>query len=241
MLSYSTYLGGSSSDSGEGIAVDTSGNAYVTGETSSTDFPTASPLQAAAGGGIADAFVAKISDDQSPVIADIFLHANGSILFLDSIAPTATTAQFKDSASIKFNGGNLWKEVGIWTTTVGSAETLTALSDLHAWLGLKNSDDQGTRFDLRAEVLRNGILVATGETYCITGVTRNPSLAQEATVSFGPFPAENFVATDVLSLKVSTRIGTNGVGAFCGGHSNAVGLRLYFDAVSRPARFGAIF
>ena len=47
--------------------------------------------------------------------------------------------------------------------------------------------------------------------------------------------------SDVLSLKILTRIGTNGAGAFCGGHSNAVGLRLYFDAVSRPSKFTAIF
>jgi len=59
-LAYSTYLGGSSSDYGYGIAVDGSGNAYVTGETASTDFPTVSPLQAANAGGY-DTFVAKLN------------------------------------------------------------------------------------------------------------------------------------------------------------------------------------
>ena len=46
-LVYSTYLGGSGDDDGHGIAVDAAGNAYVTGDTSSTNFPTANPLQAA--------------------------------------------------------------------------------------------------------------------------------------------------------------------------------------------------
>lgn len=61
-LIYSTYLGGSSSDNAYGISVDASGNAYITGSTYSTDFPTALPIQAAlAGGNGIDAFVSKLT------------------------------------------------------------------------------------------------------------------------------------------------------------------------------------
>jgi hypothetical protein len=41
---------------------------------------------------------------------------------------------------------------------------------------------------------------------------------------------------DQLALRVLTRIGTTADGTHCGGHRNAVGVRLYYDAVSRPAR-----
>jgi len=63
-LSYSTYLGGSGSENSPfmlaGIAANAAGDAYVTGNTSSTNFPTVNPAQPTNGGG-ADAFVAKIS------------------------------------------------------------------------------------------------------------------------------------------------------------------------------------
>ncbi len=60
-LVYSTYLGGNGYDVGNGIAVDRFGQAYVTGDTNSTDFPIQNPLQSASGGFL-DAFVAKICD-----------------------------------------------------------------------------------------------------------------------------------------------------------------------------------
>jgi hypothetical protein len=63
-LSYSTFLGGNRKDTGGGIAVDSSGNAYVTGSTNSTDFPTESPYQGTYAGGSdespGDAFVTKL-------------------------------------------------------------------------------------------------------------------------------------------------------------------------------------
>src|SRR5207249_7428376 len=60
-LGYSTYLGGSSGDEGSGIAVDTLGNAYVTGFTASADFPTTTGAFDTTLGGTADAFVTKLN------------------------------------------------------------------------------------------------------------------------------------------------------------------------------------
>ena len=65
-LSYSTYLGGSSEDRGRGIAIDGSGNAYVTGYTDSNNFPTQNPYQGTIAGGW-DAFITKLSDTAPPL------------------------------------------------------------------------------------------------------------------------------------------------------------------------------
>jgi hypothetical protein len=50
---------------------------------------------------------------------------------------------------------------------------------------LKKSDGQGTYFDLKVELLKNGVIIATGQTMDIRGITRNPDLAKAVTVAFG--------------------------------------------------------
>jgi len=85
-LVYSTYLGGSSYDCGYGIAVDSSGSAYVTGYTTSANFPTASPLQATYGaGGGWDAFVTKLNAAGSALVYSTYLGGSGDD-FGDAIA-----------------------------------------------------------------------------------------------------------------------------------------------------------
>ncbi len=120
---------------------------------------------------------------------------------------------------------------------------VTALTPAHLWIGLKNSDDQGTRFDLKTELLKNGTPVASALQRCITGLARNAADAKEAVVPFGSFPPVSFASGDVLALRVSTRIGTNPNETRCtgpgGNHTNAAGLRLYYDAANRPSRFEA--
>ncbi len=74
---YSTYLGGGSSDTGFGIAADASGNAYVTGITSSINFPTQNPIQANNAGFDGDVFVSKFNSTGSALVYSTYLGGSG--------------------------------------------------------------------------------------------------------------------------------------------------------------------
>lgn len=73
---YSTYLGGAGNEQGRGVALDAAGEAYVVGLTSSTNFPTVSPAQAANAGGN-DGFVAKLSADGASLVFSTYLGGSG--------------------------------------------------------------------------------------------------------------------------------------------------------------------
>ncbi len=74
---YSTFLGGFDFSAAYGVAVDAAGNAYVTGVTSSPNFPgvTGGSLQPAAGGGL-DAFVTKINAAGTAIVYSTYLGGN---------------------------------------------------------------------------------------------------------------------------------------------------------------------
>jgi hypothetical protein len=77
-LWYSTFLGGSSGDSALGVAIDESGNAYVTGATTSTDFPTtAGAFDLSANGGPVDAFVTKLDAAGGNLAYSTFVGGSG--------------------------------------------------------------------------------------------------------------------------------------------------------------------
>jgi len=75
-LVYSTYLGGTAADVAQGIQLDSSNNAYVTGYTFSTNFPVLNPLQSANGGG-ADAFVTELNPTGSALVFSTYLGGSG--------------------------------------------------------------------------------------------------------------------------------------------------------------------
>ena len=78
-LLYSTYLGGSGTDFGQSIALDALGNAYVTGGTGSTDFPTTTGAFQITLPGVVDAFVSKLNADGSALLYSTYLGGSGTL------------------------------------------------------------------------------------------------------------------------------------------------------------------
>jgi hypothetical protein len=75
VANYSTYLGGSGTDIGLAVALDSSGDAYVTGQTSSINFPAPNAVQTF--GGKTDAFVTVLTPSGSGLLFSTFLGGSG--------------------------------------------------------------------------------------------------------------------------------------------------------------------
>ena len=77
-LVYSTYLGGTTSDFANALAIDSAGNAYVTGSTASNNFPTTAGAFDVSFASLSDAFVTKLNSTGTALIYSTFLGSSGS-------------------------------------------------------------------------------------------------------------------------------------------------------------------
>jgi hypothetical protein len=180
-LVYSTYLGGSGgSNVGAGIAVDGAGNAYVTGVTNSTSFPTTAgafqTTNAGAAVGGKDAFVTKLNPSGSAPVYSTYLGGNGSIdgvnglrggIALDSsgdayITGSTSATKFPTTAGAiqTTGGGNVFDAFVTELNATGSAPVYST------YLG--GSPPVGTLGDSGT-----GIAVDSAGNICVTGLTNS--------------------------------------------------------------------
>jgi uncharacterized repeat protein (TIGR01451 family) len=187
---YSTYLGGIGTDRGIGIAVNAAGNAYVTGSTNSTNFPTAGPRQTSNISGT-DAFVSKLSLSGSSLDFSIFHGGNltdqGSGIALDASGNTYVTGSTTSSNFPVLNG--------VQAAHGGGNDAfilkLNPASDViySTYLG-GSSSDQGFC-----------IAVDSGESVYIAGPTNSSNFPTAS-----PLQAFNKGSNDAFIAKISTSI-----------------------------------
>ncbi len=164
VLVYSTYLGGTSQDQANGIAVDSAGNAYITGETDSVNFPTGSPLQAA-NGGLADVFVTKLNATGSALIYSTYLGGSALDIGTSIAVDTAGNAYITGyTNSTNFPAVNALHP------------TLTGFFD--AFIGELNSSGSGLVYSTylggHSADGANSIAVDSGGNAYVTGFTVSP-------------------------------------------------------------------
>jgi hypothetical protein len=115
-LVYSTYLGGNSYDDGTGIGVDASGNAYVAGSTSSTNFPTTpGTFQTTYGGGSYDVYVAKLNPAGSALTYSTYLGGNSQDINSGIVLDASSNVYVTGSTS----SSNFPTTSGAYQTTFG--------------------------------------------------------------------------------------------------------------------------
>ena len=124
-LIYSTYLGGSGDDLGNGITVDSAGDAYIMGQTFSTNFPTTSGAFQNALAGDSNAFVAKLNDAGSALIYSSYLGGSGDDQGLGIAVDSASNAYVTGNTI----SADFPTTPGAFNTTVGGG-FVTMFADL---------------------------------------------------------------------------------------------------------------
>jgi uncharacterized repeat protein (TIGR01451 family) len=188
-LAYSTYFGGTSDDDGWGVAVDGAGNAYITGSTYSTNFPTTTGAYQNSNAGSNDAFVAKFSTVN---LANVTVSKTGNGPL--NVGDTGTF-----TVSLHNNGPDAAHNVAVTDVDVPAGWIVTP--SVGSWDSNTNTWNVGTLIDGASATLTiSGLVTAAmaGTTITNTVTESQDELNQEtqsATASITVNPMANVTVT----------------------------------------------
>ncbi|SDS85736.1 Beta-propeller repeat-containing protein [Paenibacillaceae bacterium GAS479] len=218
-LLYSTYLGGSGTDSGLGIDVNSAGNAFITGTTDSIDFPTTAgvlqPTFPVTAAGATSAFLTQLSTvGSTAVYSTYFSGPNGNTgtgVAVDNVGQAYLSGQTASGLPI-VNG--IFPTFGGGATDAYAAKFNTAASALvySTYLGGSNND------------VGNGIAVDLAQNVYVTGTTQSVD-----------FPTFNAVqptfggAEDAFVVKINIAGSSLVYSTYLGGSSNDIGNGIATD------------
>src|SRR5437867_3229160 len=207
-LVYSTYLGGSSFDEVHGLAVDSGGNAYVAGETASSNFPTTpGAFQTTFSVGLGNAFVTKLDPIGAPVYSTyisgsqalaITLDAAGNAYITGAAGPGLPTTP--SAFQTTFGGG----AVDCFVTKLNATGSALVYSTYLGGSGAEGSADIAVD--------------AAGNAY-VTGVTASDFPPNSPTTP-GTFQTASAGSPDVLVTKLNPTGSAPTYSTYVGGSSS---------------------
>ncbi len=222
-LIYSTFIGGSDADFGNGIAVDPSGSAYVTGYTydDTTDYPTTAGAYDTTHNGTSDVFVTKLNLSGTALVYSTFIGGIG-----DDIGYGVAV----DPSGSAYVTGDTLDGVADYPTTAGAYDTthngsydvfVTKLNTTGSALIYStfiggSSDDRG-----------NGIAVDPSGSAYVTGYTIDSATDYPTTA--GAYDTAHNGLFDVFATKLNTTGGALVYSTFIGGSSNDIGNGIAVD------------
>ena len=115
-------------------------------------------------------------------------------------------------------------------SSINPASVTVFIEAAQIWVGLKNNDDVGTRFDLKAEVFKNGLVIGSGQVDNVPGGSSGFNNAVLDVVPLALPSSVHMTSGDTLSIRLSVRAGATG-------HRSGT-ARLWFGDSATSSRFG---
>jgi Beta-propeller repeat/Abnormal spindle-like microcephaly-assoc'd, ASPM-SPD-2-Hydin len=218
-LLYSTYWGGNGGDEGEAIAIDATSHAYVTGVTSSTNFPTVTPFQGSLMGTGTNAFVIKLNSTGTPIYSTYLGGSGGS-------SGTAISADANGNAYVAAQSGSGFPLLNpIQSSTVDFSASVSQFNSTGSLVYSTYLGEETSPVGIQAD--SDGQAYVAGAVY----VNGNPSgsvpVSTPIQSSFGAGTNDSFVSvinTSGTSLLFSSYLGgdsdsPNGLGIDSAGNT----------------------
>jgi hypothetical protein len=219
-LIYSTYLGGSGTDSASGLAVDAQGNVYIGGTTSSTNFPVKGGFQMQLGGGQGqDAFIAKINASGSALVYASYLGGSnfeaGQAIAIDSSGSAYVTGSTGSSNFPTLNAfqPTLRGATNAFVTKVNTSGNALVYSSFY---GGNNSE------------IANSVAVDPSGNAYIVGQARSRDLPTK-----NPFQAALSGPTDAFVAKINAAGSTLVYSSYLGGSKDEEANGIAVDGTGR--------
>ena len=226
-LVYAKRFGGASAESGNGIAVDAAGNAYVAGHTTSmavTDFPVTAGVAQGTGGGGDDAFVSKFSAagalTYSTYLGGTNLD-NGNAIAIDGSGNAYITGQCEDNFVSVVTYPNVFKN-----TITGSKDAFIAKLNAAGSTFLYKTYVGGSNMEEG-----NGIALDSANNVYITGWTQSANFPGAGFVTVGQTTQIGDPDAFVFKLRTSnTGLGDALYATYLGGSGSNVGTGIAVDS-----------